>query len=798
MMQEIRQSLRSLRRSPGPGIVIVVTLGLAIGGATAIFSFVDGVLLRPLDYPDADRLVMLCESHVESSNEWCSASPANLADWARESHTLAAAGLARSWHFSLRDEERLLSVRGGVATPGIVEVFGSEAVLGRAFEPGDLLAGRERAALLSNGFWQRQFGADPGVLGSTVELNGDDYTVVGVLPEDFAVPDLDGVEIWIALWHERAESRSWRGFRAHARLEDGATIAKAQAELELISKRLALEYPDTNTGWSVLVESLHERTVRPVKPALLALLGAVLLVLLIACVNVANLLLARATVRRRELAVRAALGAGAGRIARQLGTEGLLLAAAGGAAGAVIATWTVELFVQMAPAGFPRLGEVAIDARALTFTCLAALATCLLFSLAPVLGAVRLDVREAIRASHAGGERRESVVLRRGLVVTELALALILLVSGGLLAKSFQNLLDWSPGFDRDGLVMVQVFAPTAKYPEARDVIPLYRRAVEELASLPGVVSAGAGSAGPLFGGDGSQEFYLEGRPEPANGEKPRVDWYDVGPRYFATLGISPTRGRAFSEDDAYGGRRVAIVNQALVDRHIGDVDPIGIRLRLVVHEMTVEIVGVVPNVAPFMPGAAVQPEIYWPYMQSPRGAIHFLVRSQLPPEQLIRSARARLLAIDPDLVMGRFFTLEDQVERQLVTPRFNAALLGGFAVLATLIAGVGAYGVVAFTVGQRSREIAVRMALGARRRDVLESVLRSGAQIAAAGVVVGIVGASMATRLMSSLLVGVEPFDPGIVIAAAMLLTTATLVASYVPARRASRVDPATVLRHE
>jgi putative ABC transport system permease protein len=797
-LQELRQSVRSLARRPGPALTIVATIGLAIGGATAIFSFVDGVLLRPLDFPQSERLVLLCETHPERGSDWCGASPANLADWTRASRTLDALGLARSWHFSLRREGRLESVRGGVATPGLVEVLSGRPALGRTFESSDLTPGSPGAVLLSHGFWQRVFGGDAGILGRNLELGGDVYSIVGVLEDGFAVPDYNQVELWVSLWPDRADARGWRGFRPLARLAPGYGLLDAQAELNVIAERLARQYPDTNAGWGVSVESLHERTVRGVKPALLALLGAVLLVLLIASANVANLLLARATVRERELAVRAALGAAPLRLARQLSFEGLLLAAAGVLVGSFVAVWTVALFVRFAPAGFPRLDEVAVDLRALAFGCLAGLAMSVLFSLAPILRAARLTVGASVQEGRSLAGTREGGVVRGALVVCEVALTLVLLVGGGLLARSFHNLLDWAPGFEPDGLVMVQVFPPEAKYPEGTDLVALYQHAVQDLGALPGVVAAGAGSAGPLFGGDGAQELYLESRPEPPAGEKPEALWYDVGPGYFETLGIPVLSGRSFSDRDGPGSPPVAIVNQALVSRYLSGENPLGQRLRLVAHEMTVEIVGVVPDVAPFLPGEPPEPEIYWPYMQVPRGAIHLMVRSATPPAELVPQVRARLAEIDPDLVLGRAFTMADRVERQLVTPRFNAVLLGGFALLATAIAAVGVYGVVAFAVSRRTREIGVRMALGAQRRDVIAWVLKDGARLAGFGVALGLAGAAGLGGLLRSLLVEVEPADPPTLAVAATVLAALALVATLVPAWRASRVDPATTLRHE
>jgi len=795
---DLVQAARALRHRPGPALAIVATLGVAIGGATAIFSFVDGVLLRPLDYPESDRIVALCETHPDRPGDWCAAAPPDLADWLRESRTLAVGGLARGWSFSMKSGDRLEHVRAGVATPGFFETFGARAALGRTFEPRDLKAGAPRSVVLTYDYWRARFGGDPGELGRSLELDGEPHTVVGVLPQGFAPPEVENRDLWVPLWPERVEARWWRGFGAWARLADGARMEDARAELGRVAEQLSRDYPDTNAGWGVRVESLHDHTVGGVRPALLALLAAVLLVLLVACANVANLLLVQATVRERELALRAAIGAGSARLARLVVAEGLLLAAAGGALGSLVAAWAVELFRHLAPGDFPRIAAVEVDASALAFASLASLLTCALFSLAPVLRSTRLDLRGALSSARSGGERPGSRRLRDGLAAAELALALVLLVGGGLLARSLWNLADWRPGFDREGLLMVQAFPPHLTYPEDADLVSYYRRAVEELAALPGVVSASAGSAGPLFGGDGQQELYPEDRPVPPAGARPLAYWYDVAPGYFRTLGVPLVRGREFEDRDGPGAPPVAIVNESLARRVFGGEDPLGRRLHLVTHDMTVEVVGVVRDTLPFRPGASPQPEIYWPVAQVPRWAVHFVMRSAVPPGRLAASVRERLAALDPDVYLSRPFTLGDQVEGQLVTPRFQTALLAGFALLATGIAAVGVYGVVAFAVGRRTREIGLRLALGARPRDVLLRVLGGAVRLALFGLAAGAAAALGAMRLLSSLLVGVGPADPPTLLAAAAALGLLSLVASLTPALRAARVDPAIALRHD
>ena len=798
LTREVRHALRQLARSPGFTLVVILTLGLGIGATTSMFSFVRGVLLRPLPYPEPERIVMVCETNSERPIEWCGASPANWADWSLRSRTLQHAGLARSWPFGIKQEARTRGVRGGIATPGFFQVFGVQPVLGRVFEPRDIEPGNEHVAIISHGFWQAWFGGAPDALGRRLEIDGASYEVAGVLPADFAAPRVGQVDVWIPLWPERRTARGWRGFNSFGLLRTGASLAQARAEMASLRDTLAQEFPDTNAAWGIQVDSLHERTVRTVRQALLIFLAAVFLVLLIACANVANLFLARGASREREFAVRLALGAGRLGLVRQLLTESVLYALCGGALGVLGAFWAVDLFSALAPSWFPRLDAVRLDAQVLAFTVGVSALTCLFFGLAPALLATRLNLNEALSNGRGTDSRRGTGRVREILVVTEIGLACILLVGAGLLLRSFANLLDWKPGFDRSNLVVTQVFSSPGKYPKIEPVIELYRRGAEELRSLPGVVTAGAGSAGPLFGGDGEQEFYVEGRPVPGPSEKPSVWWYDVDPSYFQTLGIPLLRGRFFTDADQRGTTQVAIINATMARRHWPDENPVGQRLHLVTHKKTVEIVGVVGDVQPFRPDEAPQPEIYWPFAQAPRWAITFFVRTAGTPSSAMPALRARLEALDPDMDIGRMRTMDELAARELVNPRFNLALGGIFALLATAIALVGIYGVMSFSIAQRTREFGVRMALGARPRDILRLVLGKGLALAALGLAAGLVGAIAVTRVLQSLLVGVAPRDPLTFAAISVLLLLVALLGCYLPARRATRVDPLVALRYE
>jgi putative ABC transport system permease protein len=799
-LQDLRYSLRAVQRSPAYTAAVVLTLALGIGGSTAIFSFVNGVLLRPLPYSEPQDLVFVCETHPERHSDWCGGSPANLWDWREASRTLETIGLGRSWSFGLKDERgKFRSLRGGVATVGMFDALRAGAQLGRLFQESDHHEGQDRVAILSHSLWQSRFGSDPEVLGRRLNLDENAYFVVGVLPDGFEVPYLETVELWIPLWSDRVGWRSWRGLRPYGRLAPGVTLAEARAEMKTIAARLAGEYPETNADWDVEVVRLQDHMVASVRPALLLFLGAVGLVLLIACANVANLLLTRTTGRQKELGLRAALGAGRGGIIRLLLTEGLVLALLGGGAGILLALWLVGFFVSLAPPGFPRLDEVRLDGGVLLFALTLSALTSLLFGILPAWQSSRVDLHSALKEGGRAIASGSSSRTRSALVVAEVALSLVLLVGAGLLLRSFVNLTDWEPGFETDHLVTFSVFPPMGKYQEPGRLGTLYRRINEELTSLPGVLSAGEVSAGPLFGGgDGVTEFWVEGRSVPAEGEFPTVDWFDCGPGYFRTMGIPLLQGRYFGAADDAGAPRVAIINETMARRHWPGEDPVGERLHVEVHDAGVEIVGVVADVPSFDPREPVAPQIYWPLDQAMRGATFYAVRTDLEPSRTVASIRAALEGIEPEMALGSVSTLGERIGRELVRPRFHMLLVGIFSGVAFLIAMIGIYGVISYGVARQAHEIGIRRALGAQHRHVLGRVLRSGAALAGLGVVLGTLGALGLTRLLQSLLVEVGPTDPWTFAVVALSVLVVSLLACAIPAWRAIRVDPMVTLRHE
>ncbi|MBI4500666.1 MAG: ABC transporter permease [Gemmatimonadetes bacterium] len=789
---DLRYVVRALRKSPTFTTAALATLALAIGATTAIFSAVNGILLRPLPFPSADRLVGICEQHSSVAG-FCIGSPPNAADWAAESRTLEAVGIARDWPFLRRDERGSETIDGGVVSPDFFRVLGLAPALGRLISIDDMAG--SHIVVLSHGLWEQRFGGDSSLVGRAITLDNEPYTVVGVLPARTAVPKLEWVQLWTPLPFDQrlGENRKWRGFQVFARMAPGSSIREVQQDLDQVAARLAQKYPDTNRGWTVGVADLRSQVVGRVERALLVLLGAVGFVLLIGCANVANLLLARLTHRSRDLAVRAALGADRWASARLIALESLVLAAVGGVIGLGFSFWALDAFVRLAPRGIPRLDEISIDRRVFGFAVALSCLTGLVFGAIAFFRASHPNPGDTLRGKEAplGGRRFN---LRSALVVAEVALALVLLTGAGLLLKSFTRMSRWDPGFTTEKLTMTWLLAPQAKYRTGAQVADLFRRAVEETGSVPGVVSAGAASAGPMFGGTETGEVRIVGQ-RPL-GEPPTARWYDVDPNYFATMGIRVVRGRGFAASDVAGAPGVAVINQTMASRHWPGEDPIG--RNVVMYDRAMTLVGVVADVSPLKADQATAAEIYWPNRQSPRWATFLILRTAAEPATVTSAARRRLQELDPDLAVSEFQTFNDRVGGVLVYPRFVTALMATFAGIALILAAIGVYGVIAYGVARRTREIGIQMALGAARGQILRTVIAQGMTLALVGVALGVAGSLAITPVLRSLLAGIQPNDPLTLATVALVLVSIAFLASYVPARRASAVSVLEALRIE
>lgn len=789
---DVRFAVRTLFKTPGFLLAVVTTMSLGIGTTISMFAVVNSIVLRPLPFPESERVVMVCETNPRA-REWCVASPPNVADWADGSHLLESAGVARAESFIARNDEGSSGVQGGIATPGFFRVLRVTPMLGRLFEDGDLNRGSNGVVLVSHAFWRRALQGDRAVIGRTLTLDGRVFTVVGVLPADAYVPGFPWVEVWKPLTAsiDNVDNRAWRGFTAIARRGPGVSLPQLRAELQTIAARLSAAYPDANAGWGINVVQLRDRTVGPTRTTLWTFVGATAFVLLIACANVAGLLLVRATRRTPEFAVRTSLGAGRARLVRQLLTESLVLSLLGGAAGLLLALWTTRAFVLLAPTSIPRLDEVSIDGRVAFFAVLLSAVTAILFGLVPARQASSVDLADALKGRRhgTGGETR----LRSALVIAEMALALVLLVGAGLMVRALDRVLRWDPGFSREGLATSWLLAPADTYRTTAAAVGVLERARDAIAGLPGMHSAALASGGPLFGGVETGAIVIEGAP-PIDQSAATVNWFDVSPEYFDVVGIATVKGRTFHERDVASGPHVAVINQSLATRFFGTDNPIGRRVRVMKHAS--EIVGIVRDIRPYRPDLAAPPEIYWPIRQYPRRAAYLVMRAESGPSG--QSLRARVAGVDPAVQVSAVVSLNESFSRVLVTPRFNALLLGAFALVALALATVGIAGVIAYSVASRTREIGIRIALGATSQRLVTEVVSQGMTLAALGMALGIAGSLALGRVLATMLYGLPSHDWVTLGIAIAVFAAVAFCATYVPARRAAHIDPLTALRQD
>ena len=808
LLQDLSYGLRMLRKSPGFTAVAILTLALGIGANTAIFSVVNAILLRPLPYQDSSRLVFVSEDS-DQVHEMSIAYP-NFLDWRQQNHVFDQLAIFQSHSFILTGRERPERLPGQNVSANFFSTLGVKPLLGRNFLPEEDAPEAHPVAIISYALWERNFGGDSGVVGKSVTLSGTSYTIIGVLPPSFRF--YTQIDIFVPIGLEAkdlAERDQHAGVYGVARLKPGVTLEQARSETATIARRLEQEYPKTNTGNRIYLNSLHEELVQDVRPAALVLLGAVGLVLLIACVNVANLLLARAVSREKEMAIRLAMGAGRGRIIRQLLTESFALSLAGGVLGLVIGIWGMDGLVSLIPQDFRLFANIHLDKWVLGFAVLLSCATGIVFGLAPALQASRAaglfeTLKEGTgRATGTTGHHR----LRHALVIAEVALALTLLVTAGLTIRSFYRVLQVNPGFRADNVLTERIILPETKYPKDAPVAAFYKQLLERVNALPGVVSAGAVTPLPLTGEGWQTSFYIEGRPIPKPGEVPNSDYHLISPDYFRTLNIPLLRGRFFTEADNDTAPPVVIVSESFARRYWPNEDPIGKRMhRNGVPNPTdpkdsrnwMAVVGEVANTKQYGLDAVTKTEFYESYLQQPIHYMTLVVRTPSNPMGVADGVRDAVLSIDPDQPVFRVRAMSELVDESLGQRRITLILLGSFAGLALVLAAVGIYGVMAYNVTQRTHEIGIRMALGARTRDVLRLVLASGLRLTLLGVAIGAALALGLGRLLSTLLFGVSAKDPLTFVAVAAVLTVVALAACYIPARRAMRIDPMVALRYE
>jgi len=800
LWQDLRYGFRMLIKNPGFMAVAVIALALGIGANTAIFSVVNAVLLRPLPYRQPEQLVMVWEDYRGRGGperEWLS--PADLQDWREQNQIFEHIAAMNNWGPTLTGQAEPEMLVGAAVSHNMFAALGIEPSLGRSFRPEEDKAGAERVVVLSHSLWQRRFGSDTGIVGKALTLSGDSYTVVGVMPASFKFPVIANVELWRTL-QPGLNPNCQRGcvtLRAIARLKPEVTLERARTEMNAIARRIEEQFPDTNKGVGATLIPLHEQLVGNIRQAMLVLLGAVAFVLLIACANVANLMLARSAAREKEMAVRAALGAGRGRIVRQLLTESLLLALVGGTLGLVLAYWMVDLLVRFSPQGAPRVDEIAIDGRVLGFTLGIALLTGVVFGLAPALQVSRTDLNHSLKE---GGRDAQSGArggrLRGALVVAEMALALMLLVGAGLMIKSFVMLQRVDAGFNPDHVLTLNIALPRINYPDRPQIVAFYTQLLDRIKALPGVQSAGLTSSLPLTGNNTDVNFLVEGRPQPPSNQQPAAWYSQVSPDYFRAMGMRLVKGRVFTEQDNEQAPRVVIISETLARRYFPGEDPLGKRIGSPNNWR--EIVGVMTDVKHFGLETDARPSMFLADRQSPARFMAVVVRTAGEPLQIASAVRGAVWAGDKNLAVANVTPMTQLVSASIAQPRFILLLLGVFAGVALTLAAVGIYGVMSYSVTQRTREIGVRMALGARPRDVMRLVVGQGLLLTAAGVGIGLGGAVALTRLMNTLLFGVKPTDPVTFAVITLLLTSVALLACYLPARRAMKVDPMIALRYE
>jgi len=805
LIQDLRTGSRTLLKKPGFTAVAIIILALGIGANSAIFSTINAVLLRPLPYDKPEQLVWIWSSNPVSNIKQEPASLPDFFDWRDQSQSFEDMAGFAPWLPILTGQGEPERVPCGMVSASIFPLLGAEAALGRTFSAEEDQPGKNRVVILGHNLWQRRFGMDREIIGKSITLNGIPHTVVGVLAGSFQYPapdDRKATELWIPLGYDPNKMPRRLDFlNVIARLKSGVHLSQAQADISTVAARLQQEYPETNAGWSVTMVPLHERFVGDIRPPLLLLIFAVSFLLLVACANVANLLLVRSAARQKEVAIRAALGATRRRLVQQFLTESLLLALIGGAFGLLLAWIGIRVLVILSPSNIPRIEQATLDMSVVAFTLLISLLTGIIFGLVPALrasdGGINETLREAGRNTNegAGGRRVRSL-----LAITEIALVILLLIGSGLMMRSFIRLQQVSLGFDPEHMLTTELTLPRPRYKQDHLVISFITSLTDRVKAMPGVQDAAIVTTVPLGGQVPIMDFIIEGRPPLPAGQINDAQWQIVSPSYFRTMGIRILNGRAFEERDSFDATRVIIISDSMAQRYWPGEDPVGkqIQIKDSGSEDWLTIVGIVADVRQVGLDLEPYPQMYEVYTQNPGRDMALMVRTDSDPMGMVSAVRTQIVALDQDLALYNVRTMEEVLADSISRPRFNTRLMGILTSVALILMIVGVYGVISYSVSQRTNEIGIRMALGAGQGRISRMILVQGLKLALVGIALGLGAAFALTRLMSSLLFTVSATDKLTFISVPAIVAVVVLVACYVPARKAAKVDPAVALRYE
>jgi putative ABC transport system permease protein len=802
--QDLRYGLRMLTKNPGFTLVAVLAIALGIGANTTIFSCVNALLLRPFSFDNQERLIMVWERVPDAGVRRGSVAPGNFMDWRDQSRSFDEIAAIQRRAFNLTEGDQPERVPGARVSPRFFALLNVKAARGRVFSDEEGQTGREQVALVKQSLWERRYASDPNLVGRQIMIDGKAHTVVGILPKEFNFP-VNGSELWTPLAFDAKEqvARGNHYLEVIGRLKQGVTMAQAQAEVESISQRTEQQFPETNTGRAGFVEGFNESHTRGSRVYLNVLMGAVLFVLLIACANVANLLLVRSTSRQKEIAVRMALGGTRWRLIRQLLTESIVLALIGGGLGLLFSVWGIEFIKGGIPPGFtqhiPGWDKMQLDSSVLLFTLMVTLLTGAVFGLAPAFQATRLNLNESLKESGKGASSGSSRNrLRSLLVVSEVALSLVLLVGAGLMIRSFVELMRSDLGVNPSNVLTMELSIPRLKYPEEQQRVNFYQELVGRIQNLPGVTEAAAVNLVPMGRSNTSSNFRIDGQPPPLKGKEPHADYRVVTPRYFEAIGTPIRQGRVFTEQDKKGSPQVVIINEQLARRYFPAGDALGRRLIISEEEGPLEIVGVAADVKDEDLDEEAEMTSYRPFAQEPWWSMALVVRTASDPVQFTQAIRNEVRSLDAEQPVYNIKTMEQIVDESISAKRLAMLMLGFFAFGALLLAAIGIYAVMSYAVTSRSHEIGIRMALGAQPRDILRLIIQQGLVLTLIGVGLGLLGAFALTRAMTEILYGVNATDPLTFGGISLLLSIVAFAACYIPARRATRVDPMIALRYE